>query len=168
MRWKTGILTVGIVGAVGLLATMGTSYVADRYAGEGNSPDRQRRRNWSRGAPTLPGLATAPPATVSPVNRLIPAVFAWSRRSAPSTRQISRPTPHTGSGASAWLTSIVRYGLASPMDVRSTRRCLSRPTTTPRPRTLPRFMSISSKASLLPSFQTARVISVSHSRCVGR
>jgi len=35
MRWKTGILTVGIVGVVGLLAAMGTSYVADRYAGEG-------------------------------------------------------------------------------------------------------------------------------------
>jgi mono/diheme cytochrome c family protein len=35
MRWKTGILTVGIVGVVGLPAAMGTSYVADRYAGEG-------------------------------------------------------------------------------------------------------------------------------------
>jgi mono/diheme cytochrome c family protein len=35
MRWKTGILTVGIVGVVGLLAAMATSYVGDRYAGEG-------------------------------------------------------------------------------------------------------------------------------------
>ena len=34
MRWKTGILTVGIVGVVGLLAAMGTSYVGDRYEGE--------------------------------------------------------------------------------------------------------------------------------------
>ena len=34
MRWKTGILTVGIVGVAALLAAMGTSYVADRYAGE--------------------------------------------------------------------------------------------------------------------------------------
>ena len=35
MRWKTGILTVGIVGVVALLAAMGISFVADRYAGEG-------------------------------------------------------------------------------------------------------------------------------------
>src|SRR5437879_12834841 len=35
MRWKTRILIVGIVGVAGLLAAMGTSYVGDRYAGEG-------------------------------------------------------------------------------------------------------------------------------------
>src|SRR5258707_14623147 len=168
MRWKTGILTLGIVGVVGLLAAMGTSYVADRYAGEEQLTGPPATPELVARGAYLASLATALPATVSPVNRLIPAVFAWSRRSAPSTRQTSRPTPHTGSDASAWLTSIARFGSASPRDIRSTRRCLSRPTTTPRPRTLPRFMPISSKASLLPSFQTARVISLSHSRCAGR
>src|SRR6202008_2295328 len=34
MRWEIGILTVVIVGVVGLLAAMGTSYVSDQYAGE--------------------------------------------------------------------------------------------------------------------------------------
>jgi alcohol dehydrogenase (quinone), cytochrome c subunit len=35
MRWKTGILTVGTVGVVALLAAMAMSSIADRYAGEG-------------------------------------------------------------------------------------------------------------------------------------
>jgi len=168
MRWKTGILTVGIVGVVGLLAAMGISYVADRYAGEQQltgppaTPELVARGAYlaklgdCAACHSIPGK---PPYSgglrmVTPIG----AIY---------TTNIT-PDPHMASDASAWLTSIARFGLASPRDIRSTRRCLSHPTTTPRPRTLPRFMPISSKAPLLPSFQTARVISLSHSRCVGR
>src|SRR5260370_1859718 len=100
MRWKTGILTVGIVGVVGLLA-MGTSDVADRYAGEGQLTGPPATPELVARGAYLARLGDCAACHSIPGKPPYSGVFAWSRRSAPSTRQTSHPPPHTRSDTSS-------------------------------------------------------------------